>query len=66
MRYGLKMWHRRPAANTKGRNHWRQGKKGKNGKCDKCGEKLTTKVAADVHDRTSCGKGQRDIINNYE
>ena len=39
---------------------------GKNGKGDKCGEKLTTKVAVDVHDRTSCGKGQRDIINNYE
>ena len=55
-----------PAPNTKGRNHWRQEKKGKNGKCDKCGEKLTTKVAVDVHDRTSCGKGQRDIINNYE
>ena len=39
---------------------------GKNGKGDKCGEKLTTKVAVDVHDRTSCGKTQRDIINNYE
>ena len=51
-----------PAPNTKGRNHWRQGKQGKNGKGDKCGEKLTTKVTVDVHDRTSCGKGQTYLI----
>ena len=39
---------------------------GKNGKGDKCGEKLTTKVAVDVDDRTSCAKGQKNIINDYE
>ena len=54
-----------PTPNTKGKNHWRQGKKGKNGKCDKCGEKLTTKIAVDVHDR-KCNQLWQDTKRHHQ